>query len=94
MEHKLRSPGAVVSDDAVFAFYDARIPSHVVDGRTFEEWLSGLDEDAVRALELGREDIAPGVLSRARRTFPTCWGSATRRSDSPTGSLPARTTTD
>ena len=61
VEHKLRSPGAVVSDDAVFAFYDARIPSHVVDGRTFEEWLAGLDEDGARRLEFAREDIAPGV---------------------------------
>ena len=74
VEHKLRSPGAVVSDDAVFAFYDARIPSHVVDGRTFEEWLSGLDEDAVRALELGREDIAPGVPPAREADFPDVLG--------------------
>ena len=70
VEHKLRSPGAVVSDDAVFAFYDARIASHVVDGRTFEEWLSGLDEDGARALELGREDIAPRVRLAGEADFP------------------------
>ncbi len=70
VEHKLRSPGAVVSDDAVFAFYDARIPARVVDGRTFEEWLSGLDEDGVRTLALGREDIAPGVRLAREADFP------------------------
>ena len=70
VEHKLRSPGAVVSDDAVFAFYDARVPSHVVDGRAFEEWLSGLDENAVRALEIGRADIAPGVRLAREADFP------------------------
>ena len=69
-EHKLRSPGAVVSDDAIFAFYDARIPSRVVDGRTFEEWFCGLDEDGARALELRREDIAPGVRLAGVADFP------------------------
>ena len=69
-EHKLRTPGAVVSDDAVFAFYDARIPSHVVDGRTFEEWLRSLQPDAARTLELGREDIAPGVPLADALAFP------------------------
>ena len=70
VEHKLRTPGAVVSDDAIFAFYDARVPAHVVDGRTFEEWFSGLDADGARTLELGREDIAPGVPAAREAEFP------------------------
>ena len=69
-EHKLRSPGAVVGDDAVFAFYDARIPSHVVDGRSFEEWLSGLDEDAARGLRFRLEDVAPGASLPSGAAFP------------------------
>ena len=64
VEHKLRSPGAMVTDDAIFAFYDARIPPHIVDGRSFEEWFSGLDGDAARGLELRREDIAPRCAAR------------------------------
>ena len=70
VEHKLRSPGAVVSDDAVLAFYDARIPSHVVDGRTFEDWFSGLGDEEARMLELHREDIAPGVRLAGEAEFP------------------------
>ena len=69
-EHKLRSPGAMVTDDAIFAFYDARIPPHIVDGRSFEEWFSGLHGDAARGLELRREDIAPGVLLAGEAAFP------------------------
>ena len=69
-EHKLRSPGAVVGDDAVFAFYDARIPSCVVDGRSFEEWLSGLDEDAARGLRFRPEDVAPGASLPDEAAFP------------------------
>ena len=69
-EHKLRSPGAMVNDDAIFAFYDARIPPHIVDGRSFDEWFSGLDGDAARGLELRREDIAPGVLLAGEAAFP------------------------
>ena len=75
VEHKLRSPGAVVSDDAVFAFYDARIPPHVVDGRTFEEWFAGLGEGRARTLELGREDVAPGVRLARDTDFPDVLGS-------------------
>ena len=74
VEHKLRSPGAVVSDDAVFAFYDARIAPHVVDGRTFEEWLSGLDEAGARVLELRREDIAADVRLAREADFPDVLG--------------------
>ena len=70
VEQKLRSPGAVVSDDAIYAFYDARIPPRVVDGRTFEEWFSGLEEDGTRALELRREDFAPGVGRAGEAEFP------------------------
>ena len=69
-EHKLRSPGSVVSDDAVFAFYDACIPARIVDGRSFEEWFSGLGASAARGLELGREDIAPGRPLAGEEEFP------------------------
>ena len=70
VEHKLRSPGSVVSDDAVFAFYDARIPSSVVDGRSFENWFSGLDDDAARVLELRGEEIASDELLAREEAFP------------------------
>ena len=70
-EHKLRSPGAVVGHDAVFAFYDARVPCHVVDGRSFEAWLSGIDEDAAHGLELHPEDVvAPGASLPSGAAFP------------------------
>ena len=70
-EHKLRSPGAVVGGDAVFAFYDARVPRHVVDGRSFEAWLSGLGEDAAHGLELHPGDVvAPGASLPGEAAFP------------------------
>ena len=70
VEHKLRRPGAVVGDDAIFAYYDARVPRHVVDGRSFEDWLAGLDGAAVRGLEFRREDIAPGAPAADEAAFP------------------------
>ena len=70
-EHKLRSPGAVVGADAVFAFYDARVPRHVVDGRSFEAWLSGLGEGAAHGLELHPGDVvAPGASLPSEAAFP------------------------
>ena len=70
VEHKLRSPGSVVGDDAVFAFYDARIPASVVDGRSFEEWFSGVGGETARALELRGEDLASGASLARAEGFP------------------------
>ena len=70
VEHKLRSPGSVVSEQAVFAFYDSRIPSSIVDGRSFEEWFAGLDVDSAQVLELHGEEIASGELLAREQAFP------------------------
>ena len=41
-----------------------------MDGRSFEEWYSGLGEDGARAIELRREDIAPGVRLAGGAEYP------------------------
>lgn len=38
LEEKSRRRDLLVSDDALFAFYDERIPDDIAEGRTFETW--------------------------------------------------------
>jgi ATP-dependent helicase HrpA len=38
LEHRARRRDIAVDDEALFAFYDARIPSDVVSGRHFDAW--------------------------------------------------------
>ncbi|SMC18747.1 ATP-dependent helicase HrpA [Desulfacinum hydrothermale DSM 13146] len=54
MEEKLRRRELVVDDEAVFAFYDRRLPQ-VADIRTFERWLKDQGSDA--PLRMTEEDL-------------------------------------
>ena len=38
LEHRARRRGLVVDDDALFAFYDERVPADVVSARHFDTW--------------------------------------------------------
>jgi ATP-dependent helicase HrpA len=38
LEHRVRRRGLVVGEDALFAFYDARIPAEVVSAQHFDTW--------------------------------------------------------
>jgi ATP-dependent helicase HrpA len=38
LEHRARRRGLVVGDDALFDFYDQRVPADVVSGRHFDAW--------------------------------------------------------
>ena len=38
LEHRTRRRGLVVGDDALFDFYDRRVPAEVVSGRHFDAW--------------------------------------------------------
>jgi ATP-dependent helicase HrpA len=38
VEHRVRRRGLVVGEDELFAFYDARIPAHVVSAAHFDAW--------------------------------------------------------
>ncbi|MCG6568348.1 ATP-dependent RNA helicase HrpA [Tessaracoccus sp. ZS01] len=39
MTDRMRRPDLLISDEALYAFYDARVPSDVVSGATFDKWL-------------------------------------------------------
>jgi ATP-dependent RNA helicase HrpA len=47
LEHRARRRDILVDDEALFAFYDARIPAEVVSGRHFDSWYRRAKPDLV-----------------------------------------------
>ncbi|HVM27537.1 MAG TPA: ATP-dependent RNA helicase HrpA [Mycobacteriales bacterium] len=74
LEDRLRRRDLVVDDEALFAFYDARVPSDVVSGRHFDAWWKKARHETPDLLtltvgDLVREDAA-GISAL---DFPDVW---------------------
>ena len=57
LEHKSRRLDVLVDEERVFAFYDARVPSGVLNGAGFEKWLREAQQSNPRLLFMAREDL-------------------------------------
>ena len=57
LEHKARRRDVIVDDEAVYAFYDARVPEHVVSARHFDAWWKKERQRNPDLLTLTREDL-------------------------------------
>ncbi len=57
LEHKARRPDVLIDEEALFAFFDARIPADVFNGAGFERWRREAEKDHPRLLWLDREQI-------------------------------------
>ncbi len=72
LEARTRRRDLLVSEDELFAFYDARIPDHVNSGAGFLKWVKSLDDSAV--LEFDRSCLlrnsAPQITPDQ---FPDRW---------------------
>ena len=55
LEHKARKRDVLVDEEAIFAFYDAIIPEHIVNGAGFEKWRREAEEKDPRVLHLTRD---------------------------------------
>ncbi|NLE99231.1 MAG: ATP-dependent RNA helicase HrpA [Propionibacterium sp.] len=42
---RMRRPDLLISDDALYQFYDTRLPQHVLSGATLDKWLRGVPKD-------------------------------------------------
>lgn len=58
VEAKLRAEGSLASDDAIFAFYDARLPEDIHNAPRFRRWLKAARRDNDRVLFMDRSDFA------------------------------------
>jgi ATP-dependent helicase HrpA len=77
LEQRARRRGLVAGDDALFAFYDARIPADVVSARHFDAWWKKARHATPGLLTLTPADLlsedAEGLDSGA---YPEVWTSA------------------
>jgi len=55
LEHKARKRDVLVSDEAIFAFYDALIPRDIVNGAGFEKWRREAEQKNAAHLLLTRD---------------------------------------
>jgi ATP-dependent helicase HrpA len=55
LEHKARRRDVLVSEEAIFGFYDALIPESVVNGAGFEKWREEAEHANPRLLHMTRE---------------------------------------
>ncbi|MDP1535839.1 MAG: ATP-dependent RNA helicase HrpA [Burkholderiales bacterium] len=55
LEHKARKRDVLVSDEVIFAFYDALIPQDIVNGAGFEKWRREVEQKDAAHLLLTRD---------------------------------------
>jgi len=74
LEHRARRRDIVVEDQALYDFYDARIPADVVSGAHFDRWWKRERARQPALLDFAREDLVRdpgGALDR--RVLPEAW---------------------
>ncbi|WP_110588585.1 ATP-dependent RNA helicase HrpA [Microbacterium suaedae] len=73
LEERERRRDILAGDEAVFAFYDARIPSDVFDVRSFEKWWREELQTSPELLTMREADLMDGEATADAREFPTRW---------------------
>lgn len=73
LEERERRRDILAGDEAVYAFYEARIPADVFDVRSFEKWWRGALETTPNLLSMREQDLLDGEATSDARDFPTRW---------------------
>lgn len=74
LEARSRQRGLMVDDDALFAFYDERVPESVVSARHFDQWWKNARRDDPELLTFTRDLLVPeGATSVSADEFPHEW---------------------
>ncbi|SFR99817.1 ATP-dependent helicase HrpA [Agrococcus baldri] len=73
LEERQRRRDLLVGDEAVFEFFDARIPADVASTRTFEGWWRKAREETPELLTMTREDLTGEDARVDHEQFPTKW---------------------
>lgn len=75
LENRARRRGIVVDDDALYAFYDERIPADVVSARHFDQWWKGArrDDPELLTFTLGMLVADDADLALDSSQFPASW---------------------
>ena len=73
VEERERRRDILVGDEAVFAFYDARVPDDVFDVRSFERWWREASTRTPRLLDMTEVDLKGDAAGSDDRAFPGRW---------------------
>jgi ATP-dependent helicase HrpA len=73
LEARSRRRGLVVDDDALFDFYDERIPDDVVSARHFDQWWKGARRRDPDLLTFTRELLVTDEGGVDESSFPSTW---------------------
>jgi len=73
VEERERRRDILVGDEAVFAFYDARVPRDVFDVRSFETWWRDASGRTPHLLDMTEADLVDDASRADARDFPTRW---------------------
>jgi ATP-dependent helicase HrpA len=73
IEERERRRDILVGDEAVYRFYDARIPSDVFDVRSFETWWREASGRTPRLLDMSEADLVDEASRGDERDFPARW---------------------
>ncbi|WP_456283564.1 ATP-dependent RNA helicase HrpA [Microbacterium sp. JZ101] len=73
LEDRERRRDILAGDEAVYAFYDARIPAEVFDVRSFEKWWTDARARTPKLLTMREADLVDGAATADARDFPTRW---------------------
>ncbi|MBS1675691.1 MAG: ATP-dependent RNA helicase HrpA, partial [Actinobacteria bacterium] len=73
LEERERRRDILVGDEAVFRFYDERIPADVFDVRSFESWWRQALTSTPKLLVMREDDLLDDTDRADQRDFPTRW---------------------
>lgn len=73
IEERERRRDILVGDEAVFAFYNSRIPADVTDVRSFESWWKDAVTRTPNLLDLRESDLTGDRAQGDDRAFPARW---------------------
>jgi ATP-dependent helicase HrpA len=73
VEERERRRDILVGDEAVYRFYDARIPRDVFDARSFEAWWREASGRTPRLLDMTEADLVDEASRGDERDFPARW---------------------
>nr|WP_267901863.1 ATP-dependent RNA helicase HrpA [Microbacterium aerolatum] len=73
LEERERRRDILAGDEAVFRFYDERIPADVFDVRSFENWWRGALQQTPKLLVMRESDLIEDDDRADKDEFPTRW---------------------
>jgi ATP-dependent helicase HrpA len=77
LEQRTRRRGLVAGEEALFAFYDARVPAGAVSARHFDSWWSGARHQTPDLLTLKLDDLlSPAADDLDVGAYPEVWTSS------------------